>query len=123
MACLDLSESPVRNNVPGHLVGQTRDGGEQGVGFGAPAESERPEPQDFLPLQQIPSAPLVGDQFLARDELFLRCIGRWYCATICSFVLRKCTWILDLSQTVLGAPPAPAAVQFRSSAQPGKTIV
>ena len=34
---------PERENVPGHLVGQTRDGGEQAVGFGAPAEHERPE--------------------------------------------------------------------------------
>ena len=34
---------PERENVPGHLIGQTRDGGEQGVGFGATAERERPE--------------------------------------------------------------------------------
>ena len=35
---------PEREDVPGHLVGQTRDGGEYRVGgFGAPAERERPE--------------------------------------------------------------------------------
>ena len=32
---------PERENVPGHLVGQTRDGGEQGVGSGSTAENER----------------------------------------------------------------------------------
>ena len=37
--CLGL---PERENVPGHLIGQTRDGGEQGVGFGAAAERDCP---------------------------------------------------------------------------------
>ena len=62
--------------MPGHLVGQTRDGGEQGVGFGAPAESERPEPQDFLPLQQYRLRRSLAISFLhAMNVSFVASVG------------------------------------------------
>ena len=43
---------PEGENIPEHAVGQAEAGLEHGVRrlFGAPADHERPEPQDFLPL-------------------------------------------------------------------------
>ena len=54
--------------MPGKLVREAHDGGEQGIGgFGALAERKRPQSQKRPPRQHVPPAPLVGDQFLARD--------------------------------------------------------
>ena len=91
--CLGL---PERENVPGHLIGQTRDGGEQGVGFGTTAVRERSESQKCSPRQHVPPAPLVGDQLLARDELCLS-VDQLSCDRVCVFVVGESTGILDVS--------------------------
>ena len=77
--------------MPGKLVREAHDGGEQGIGgFGALAERKRPQSQKRPPRQHVPPAPLVGDQFLARDELCLS-FDRWSCDTVGAFELGKST--------------------------------